>query len=165
MVLIGGSWGATLSLAYAERYPERVEGLVLRGVFTCTKGEIDHFYHGGTEPFFPDAYADLRAAIPRPESKDWPRRLLELTTSEDPAVRDRAVHAWALYETRMSAVGMTRERAERELAEWGVEKALPFSRIENHYMANGCFVDEGRLLRDLPRIADVPAVSCRAGTT
>jgi len=70
--------------------------LVLRGVFTCTKGEIDHSYHGGTEPFFPDAYADLRAAIPRPESKDRPRQLLELTTSEGPAVRDRAVHAWAL---------------------------------------------------------------------
>ena len=158
MVVVGGSWGATLALAYAQRHPDRVAALVLRGVFACTKGEIDHFYHGGTEPFFPDAYADLRAAIPRPDARDWPRQLLDLTTSEDAAVRDRAVQAWALYETRMSAVGMTRQQAEKELAEWGVANALPFSRIENHYMANGCFVEEGQLLRDLPRIAEIPAV-------
>ncbi len=158
MVVVGGSWGATLALAYAERHPDRVTALVLRGVFTCTRPEIDHFYHGGTEPFFPDAYADLRAAIPHPESKDWPRQLLDLTTSDDAAVRDRAVRAWALYETRLSAVGMTRERAERELDEWGLEKALPFSRIESHYMANRCFVEEGQLLRDLPRLAGIPAV-------
>jgi proline iminopeptidase len=158
MVVVGGSWGATLAIAYAERHPDRVKALVLRGVFTCTRREIDHFYHGGAEPFFPDAYADLRAAIPHPERKDWPRQLLELTTSNDAQARDRAVRAWALYETRLSSVGMTRERAEKELDEWGVEKALPFSRIESHYMANGCFVKEGQLLRDLPRIAAIPAV-------
>lgn len=158
MVVVGGSWGSTLALAYAERHPDRVAALVLRGVFTCTRAEIDHFYHGGTEPFFPDAYAELRAAIPRPESRDWPRQLLELTTSEDPAVRDRAARAWALYETRMSAVGIGREEAERDLEEWGMANVLPFSRIESHYMANACFLEEGRLLRDLPRIAAVPAV-------
>jgi proline iminopeptidase len=157
MVVVGGSWGTTLALAYAERHPDRVSALVLRGVFTCTRPEIDHFYHGGAEAFFPDAYADLRAVIPRPETKDWPRQLLELTTSADPAVRDRAVRAWAMYETRMSAVGMTREKAERDLEAWGVDRMLPFSRIESHYMANGCFVEEGQLLRELPRIAEIPA--------
>ncbi len=155
MVVVGGSWGATLALAYAERHPERVSALVLRGVFTCTKPEIDHFYHGGAEAFFPDAYADLRAVIPHPETKDWPGQLLALTTSEDAAVRERAVRAWALYETRMSAVGMTREKAEQELSGHDV---LPFSRIENLYMANGCFLEEGQLLRELPRIAEIPAV-------
>ncbi len=158
MVVVGGSWGTTLALAYAEAHPDRVAALVLRGVFTCTRPEIDHFYHGGTEPFFPDAYADLRAVVPHPESRDWPRQLLELTTSDQASVRDRAARAWALYETRMSAVGMTKQRAERELEEWGLDKILPFSRIENDYMANGCFVPEGQLVRDLPRIADVPAI-------
>lgn len=158
MVVVGGSWGSTLAIAYAEAHPERVAALVLRGVFTCTKAEIDHFYQGGTEPFFPDAYAELRAEIPHPESTDWPRQLLELTTAEDVAVRDRAVRAWALYETRLSAVGMTKQKAERELEERGPDKLLPFSRIESHYLANGCFVGEGQLLRDLPRLADVPAI-------
>ncbi len=158
MVVVGGSWGSTLAIAYAEAHPDRVAALVLRGVFTCTRPEIDHLYQGGTEPFFPDAYADLRALIPHPESRDWPRQLLELTTSDDAAVRDRAARAWALYETRLSAIGMTRQKAERELDEWGPEKLLPFSRIESAYMANGCFVPEGQLVRDLARISDVPAI-------
>jgi proline iminopeptidase len=71
-------------------------------------------------------------------------------------VRDRAVRAWALYETRISRVGMTQAEAEAELDEG--RDVLSFSRLENHYMANRCFLAEGQLLRDLPRIADVPAV-------
>jgi proline iminopeptidase len=155
MTVFGGSWGSTLALAYAERHPERVAALVLRGVFTCTRAEIDHFYHGGVEPFFPDAYAALREVIPHPERKDWPRQLLALTTSPDPAVRDRAVMAWARYETRISKVGLTDEAAAAEIAGWD---PLDFSRIESHYMANRCFLAEGQLLRDLPRLAAIPAV-------
>jgi proline iminopeptidase len=155
IALFGGSWGSTLALAYAERHPDRVSSMVLRGVFTCTKREVDHFYHGGVEPFFPEAYAALRSAIPRPDRRDWPRQLLELIEGRDTAARDRAVRAWALYETRISAVGMTDEQAAEELQDWD---ALAFSRIENHYMANRCFLREGELLRGLPRIAHVPTV-------
>jgi proline iminopeptidase len=155
ITIVGGSWGSTLALAYAERHPERVAGLVLRGVFTCTRAEIDHFYHGGVEPFFPDAYAELRTAIPRPEARDWPRQLLDLTTSPDTASRDRAVDAWARYETRISKVGMTDAELAAELEGWD---KLSFSRLENHYMANRCFLEEGQLLRDLGRLAAIPAV-------
>jgi proline iminopeptidase len=155
VTILGGSWGATLALAYSEKYPQRVAALVLRGVFTCTRAEIDHFYHGGVEPFFPEAYAALRAVVPRPDTKDWPRQLLALTTSPDVATRERAVQAWAVYETRISAVGQTEEDVAAELEGWD---PLSFSRIENHYMANGCFVEEGQLLRDLPRLAAIPTV-------
>jgi proline iminopeptidase len=155
MALFGGSWGSTLALAYAERYPERVSSLVLRGVFTCTRAEVDHFYHGGVEPFFPEARDALRAVIPAPETPTWPRQLLALTTSEDAAVRDRAVRAWALYETRISEVGMTDARAEKELVGWDL---LSFSRIESLYMANGCFLEEGQLLREAGRLAGIPTV-------
>jgi proline iminopeptidase len=155
MALFGGSWGATLALAYAEAHPERVTSIVLRGVFTGRQSEIDHFFHGGVETYFPDAYAGLRSAIPRPERRDWPRQLLELTTSTDTAVRDRAVRAWALYESRVSAVGMTDTDAEEELKGWD---PLAFSRIENLYMANRCFLDEGQLLRNASRLATIPVV-------
>ncbi|MGC3999206.1 MAG: prolyl aminopeptidase [Anaeromyxobacter sp.] len=155
MLVVGGSWGSTLALAYAEKYPQRVAGLVLRGVFTCTRGEIDHFYHGGTAPFFPETHAALRAVIPHPERNDWPRQLLRLMTSGDAAVRDRAVHAWALYETRMSRVGLTQAEAEQQLQGYD---ALAFSTIENHYMASGCFLREGQLLRDASRLAGIPLI-------
>ncbi|MFH1176442.1 MAG: prolyl aminopeptidase [Acidobacteriota bacterium] len=155
MAVFGGSWGSTLALAYAEAHPERVSALVLRGIFTCTSSEIDHFYHGGAEVFFPDAYADLRAVIPHPERKDWPRQLLDLTNSDDAAVRDRAAYAWALYEVRMVAVGQTAKDAAAELKDFD---PLAFSRIENLYLANGCFITEGQLLRDAAPIADIPTV-------
>jgi proline iminopeptidase len=155
IALFGGSWGATLALAYAERHPERVSSMVLRGVFTCRRREVDHFYHGGVEPFFPEAYAALREAIPRPERRDWPRQLLDLIERGDVASRDRAVRAWALYETRISAVGMTDAEAVKELEGWD---PLAFSRIENHYMANACFLREGQLIRDLARVSHVPTV-------
>jgi proline iminopeptidase len=155
VTILGGSWGSTLALAYAERHPTRVAALVLRGVFTCTRAEIDHFYHGGVEPFFPEAYAALRAAIPRPETRDWPRQLALLTTSSDAAARDRAVAAWALYETRISRVGMTDAAAAEALEGYD---ALGFSRIENHYMANACFLEEGELLRNLGVLAEIPTV-------
>jgi proline iminopeptidase len=155
MALFGGSWGSTLALAYAQSHPERVTSMVLRGVFTCTRSEVDHFYHGGVEPFFPEAYAALRAVIPAPETPTWPRQLLALTTSEDDAVRDRAVRAWALYETRISEVGMTDARAAKEIEGWD---ALSFSRIESLYMANGCFLEEGQLLREAGRLAGIPTV-------
>jgi proline iminopeptidase len=155
VALFGGSWGSTLALAYAEKYPQRVSSMVLRGVFTGRQSEIDHFYHGGVETFFPDAYAALRSAVPRPESRDWPLQLLDLTTSQDSAVRDRAIRAWALYETRVSAVGMTDAQANEEMKGWN---PLAFSRIENLYMANRCFLEEGQLLRDASRLADIPVV-------
>jgi proline iminopeptidase len=64
IILFGGSWGTTLGLAYAEKYPENVAGMVLRGVFTATKEEIEHYYHGGVRNFFPEAYDRLLSSLP-----------------------------------------------------------------------------------------------------
>ena len=72
VVLSGGSWGTTLGLAYAEKYPENVPALVLRGVFTATAEEIDYFYHGGAATFFPDAYEQLLADLPDPGRRPLP---------------------------------------------------------------------------------------------
>ena len=69
VLLFGGSWGSTLALAYAETYPQNVSGMVLRGVFTATKSEIDHFYHGETARYFPENYDKLLQHIDNPEQK------------------------------------------------------------------------------------------------
>jgi proline iminopeptidase len=154
-ILFGGSWGTTLALAYSETHPERVGGLVLRGVFLATRDEIDHFYHGGTSRHFPENWNRLREIVPRPDRLDYPRQLFELITGDDPGRREAAIDAWATYEIRMASVGMTEERT-RQIVERYHDEMMPFALLENYYMMNQCFLEEGQLLRDVHRIADIP---------
>ena len=154
-ILLGGSWGSTLAVAYAEAHPDLVAGMVLRGVFLASKAEIDYFYHGGASLFFPDNWEKLRAVVPNPESMDYPRQLFDMTQSEDPTTRKKAIQGWAYYEIRMVAVGMTDQNA-REIVETYGDEMMPFSVLENHYMAHGCFVDDDELLRNADRIAHIP---------
>jgi proline iminopeptidase len=154
-ILFGGSWGTTLALAYAEAHPDLVGGMVLRGVFLATRQEIDDFYHGGAAVLFPDNWQQLRAILPDPERLDYPRQLFNVMTGDDPVARKKAIEGWAYYELRMSSVSMTDEAALNMVRDYG-EHLMPFSVLENHYMMNGCFLEEGQLLRDADRIAHIP---------
>ena len=153
--VFGGSWGSTLALAYAETYPENVKSLVLRGVFTATKEEIDHFYHGGAGKFFPEVYAKLQDLVPDPEQLDYPKQLLAMLQSDDPTVRRRASLGWASYELKLAGLEKSDAELEAVFKRWD---PYDFSLIENYYMANGCFLGEGQLRRDAPRIASIPTV-------
>ncbi len=154
-ILFGGSWGTTLALAYAETYPEHVGGMVLRGVFLATQQEIDGFYHGGTAVLFPDNWERLRKILPEPESYTYPRQLFDMATGDDAIARKKAIEGWAYYELRMASIYMTDESTEemiRELSDY----LMPFAVLENYYMMNNCFLDEGQILRDVARIAHIP---------
>jgi proline iminopeptidase len=155
-ILFGGSWGTTLALAYAEEHPELVRGLLLRGVFLATREEIDHFYHGGAALFFPDAFERLRSALPHPERRDYPRQLFEMTQSDDAAVRERAVREWARYEIRMAYLDLTDEACASILERVAPDRLRAFSVLENHYMMQGCFLEEGQLLEGASKIAEIP---------
>jgi proline iminopeptidase len=150
--VFGGSWGSTLGLAYAETYPDNVSALVLRGVFTATRQEIDHFYHGGVGLFFPEVYARLQSILPRPEQHDYPAQLLKLLRDDDPDVRRKTARAWAAYELRAAFLEISDEQVAQSLEEWD---PYDFALIENYYMANACFLEEGQLLRDASKLSDV----------
>jgi proline iminopeptidase len=153
-MLFGGSWGTTLAVAYAEAYPDRVSGMVLRGVFLASKREIDHFYHGGASAFFPVNFRRLQGVVPYPDRLDYPRQLFEMTQSKDPVTRDKAVKGWAYYELRMASMAMTDAECRHIVDNYDMEA---FSVLENHYMMNGCFLEEGQLLREAGKIAGIPA--------
>jgi proline iminopeptidase len=155
VLLFGGSWGSTLALAYAEAFPENVAGIVLRGVFTARREEIDHFYHGGAGKFFPEAFAALQKAVDRPRTLDYPRQLLAKLTSADPETRNRAALAWTRYESKLAFLSLPDEAIDKWLAGYN---PYAFAVLENHYMANRCFLQEGQLLKDAGRIAAIPAV-------
>jgi proline iminopeptidase len=155
VILFGGSWGTTLALAYAETYPQNVAGIVLRGVFLSTQAEIDHYYHGGTAKFYPEVHRELAASMDYPERKDYPAQLLAKLKSADPAVRDRYARIWLRYEAGIALLKKSDEMIEAFLREYN---PYAFALMENYYMANGCFLEEGRLLKNAGKLVDIPMV-------
>jgi proline iminopeptidase len=155
VILFGGSWGTTLALAYAETYPQNVSGMVLRGVFTATKDEIDHYYYGGTAKFFPENYEELLSYIDSPDKRDFPAQLVEKLQPKDMASRVKYSKAWAKYEGKIAFLEIADERIDQML------KGLPpyaLAVLENYYMANNCFLREGELLNNADKLVNIPVI-------
>ena len=154
--VFGGSWGSTLALAYAERHPERVTGLVLRGIFLLRKQEIDWFYQRGASILFADAWEGYLAPIPEAERGDLLAAYYRRLTSDDPAVRQEAARAWSVWEGSTSCLFPNLELIAKT---GGDEFSLAFARIECHYFTNrGFFSRDAQLLEDVGRIRHIPAV-------
>jgi proline iminopeptidase len=156
IILFGGSWGSTLALAYAETHPNQTAGLVLRGVFTATQEEIDHYYRGGVRAFFPEAYEKLEKALGRPPS---PQAVLRLVQSSDANERKTGTRAWAEYEFKIAELQARDTDLARLLKDPALADTLrSLALFENHYMANRCFLEEGQLYRNAARLREIPAV-------
>jgi proline iminopeptidase len=155
IILFGGSWGATLGLAYAQAYPENVSGMVLRGIFTATKEEIDYFYHGGVSKYFPETYEKFIFSLPEPERQPKPDYLLSLIQSKDSSDRAKYSRIWAEYELKLSSLKFPDEAMNHIFKEFD---PYAFALLENFYMANNCFLEEGQLLENLDKIRDIPLV-------
>ncbi|MFH1755268.1 MAG: prolyl aminopeptidase [Candidatus Latescibacterota bacterium] len=155
IIIFGGSWGTTLGLAYAEAYPENVSGIVLRGVFTATQEEIDHFYHDGANRCFPDAYDKLLAVLPDPLRRPLPDYLFELIQNGSDAERDRYCKAWATYETKMAVLEISDEWIDEH---YDKNSPYVFALFENYYMTNHCFLEEGQLLGNTDKIKHIPTI-------
>ncbi|RZQ64390.1 prolyl aminopeptidase [Amycolatopsis suaedae] len=154
--VFGGSWGSTLALAYAQRHPERVSELVLRGVFAVRRSELDWYYGGGAGNLFPEEWQRFLAALP-PEKRDGD--LIEaygrLLNDPDPAVHEPAAVAWSVWEASLIALHQRQALIER-FAE--PRFATAFSRLENHYFRHGAWLAEGQLLADAGKLAGIPGV-------
>lgn len=154
-VVFGGSWGSTLALAYAVTHPERVLGLVLRGIFLVTKAELDWFYQDGASRLFPDAYERYVAPIPPEERGNLVEAFRRRLISEDPAIRRQVASAWARWEGETLSLRVTGHAPPRFDDDDFVDA---FARIENHYFANkGFFEEDGWLLAEIGRkLGSVP---------
>lgn len=154
-LVFGGSWGSTLALAYAQRHPERVSALVLRGIFAMRQAEIDWFYQRGASFIFPDAWEDYLAPIPPDERADLVAAYHRRLTGDDDEVQLAAAKAWSRWEG--SAVKL---RPDPTLVAHVTEDrfAIAIARIENHYMVHKGWLEDGQLLRDADRLRDIPGV-------
>ncbi len=154
-LLFGGSWGSTLALAYAERHPESVLGLILRGIFLCREEEIHWFYQQGASRIFPDYWEDFIAPIPESERGDLLRAYYRRLTGRDELARMAAAKAWAIWEGRTATL-TANEAVVKHFAT--PHTALSVARIECHYFINGAFLRPNQLLEEAGRIADIPGI-------
>jgi proline iminopeptidase len=155
-LVFGGSWGSTLALAYAETHPERVSGLVLRGILLLRRKELLWFYQEGASWLFPDAWDEYLKPIPEVERGDLMSAYCRRLTSPDPAVRSEAAKAWSIWEGTTSKLyvdpGYIAHYA-------GDAFADAFARIEAHYFVHGAFLrSDTQLLDDASKIAHLPGV-------
>ncbi len=154
--VFGGSWGSALALAYAETYPERVTELVLRGIFTLRRRELDFYYNGGAGLLFPERYEQFLAPLGGPSfTGDTITAFHALLFDPDPSVHGPAAVAWSGWEAATITLETDHELVAR-FAEPGY--ALAFARIENHYFTHGGWFTEGQLIAEAGRIADIPGV-------
>lgn len=154
-VLLGGSWGSTLSLVYAESYPERVLALILRGIFLCRPHEIQWFYQDGASRIFPDYWQDFIAPIPTEERDDLLRAHHRRLTGDDEVARMASAKAWSLWEGRTATLG--RNKAVVEFF-GSPHTALALARIEAHYFVNNAFLDADQILCDAYHLKGIPGI-------
>jgi proline iminopeptidase len=153
ILLFGGSWGSTLALAYAEAHPDRVAGMVLRGILLGTRAEVENLYGGeGTRLFFPEQLERMKAALPG-DRPFHPETLSEIFNGPDSKTRREVVLAWSRYTLKLCKLHVTEAMLENPFDGWD---PVPACRIDCHYASNGFFLEEGQLLANADRIRSIP---------
>jgi proline iminopeptidase len=154
-LLFGGSWGSALSLAYAQQHPERVTGLILRGIFTVSHREVSWFYQDGASRIFPDEFEKFIEVAPTSERGDLLEAYHRLLNGTDRDVQVRAARAWCRWEAVTSFLEPREEYTKKfddELL------SLAFAKIECHYFKhNGFFATPTTLIDGVDKLRSIPA--------
>ena len=154
-ILFGGSWGSTLSLVYAQSHPDRVLGLVLRGIFLCRPRDIHWFYQEGASRVFPDYWRDFLAPIPEGERGDLVAAYYRRLTSSNELEQMQAAKAWSIWEGRCA----TLHPNPRVVEHFGhPHVAIALARIECHYFMNNAFLEDDQIVRDAALLKDIQGI-------
>ena len=154
-VLFGGSWGSTLSLVYAQAYPEKVLGMILRGIFLCREQDIQWFYQDGASHVFPDYWQSFLAPIPVVEQGDLLASYYRRLIGDDELVRMSAAKSWSVWEGRCASMHPNPDLVEHL---GSPHTALAMARIEAHYFMHDAFLEENEILGGMDVLKDIPGV-------
>jgi proline iminopeptidase len=154
-LLFGGSWGSTLSLLYAQKYPERVLGLVLRGIFLCRRQDLLWFYQDGASHVFPDYWQSFVAPITPADRGDMMAAYYRLLTGSNELARMGAAKAWSGWEAQCATL-----KPDPQLYEQFTDPrvALALARIEAHYFVNDAFLEPNQILANAHKLKGIPGV-------
>lgn len=154
-MVFGGSWGSTLALAYSESHPERVTELVVRGIYTLTKAELDWYYQFGVSEMYPDRWEKFIEPVPENERHAMMAAYHRRLTGSDEAEKLRFAKAWSQWEG--ATISLIPNLA--QIHSFGEDHyAIAFARIENHYFMNAGWLEDGQLLRDAHKLQGIPGV-------
>lgn len=155
-VVFGGSWGSTLALAYAETHPERIKGLIVRGIFLCRQKELEWFYQSGADRIFPDEWDKFIEPIPEEERGNLMKAYYQRLTSKDPHVRKKAAYTWTAWE----GATIRLKHDPHGFSSFTEEMhADAIARIECHYFMNQAFFQsDGWLLEQAKRLKKIPGI-------
>lgn len=155
-LLFGGSWGATLSLLYAEKYPDNVLGMILRGIFLCRQKDLNWFYkQGGASELFPDAWQDFVTGIPESERGDLIAAYNKRLCGIDELARMSAAKHWSAWEGHCSTLRPSHNVMDHYS---DPHTATSLARIECHYFVNHGFIEEDQIIKEAAKIADIPGL-------
>lgn len=154
-VLFGGSWGSTLGLVYAESYPERVMGMILRGIFLCRRQDIQWFYQYGASLIFPDYWEDFVAHVPESERADMVKAYYRRLTGENELAKMACAKAWSIWEARCATL---RPNADVVEAFADPHMAVSLARIEAHFFAHDSFLEDDQIIARASALQGIPGI-------
>lgn len=152
-VLWGGAWGSTLSLIYAQTYPEHTIGLVLHSIFLGREKDIDWFYKKGANLIFPDYWADFIQGFPIKEQANPLQAYYKKLNGQDELARMSTAKAWSLWQARCAAL-----QPHHQIIDHFSDPhlAIGLATIECHYFINNCFITENQILNNMDKIKHIP---------
>lgn len=152
-VVAGGSWGSTLALLYAQSHPQRVSGLIVRGIFLATKAELEWFYQEGANNIFPDYWEEFIEPVAKEDRHDLLHAYHKILMNNNEIARMRAAKAWAIWEARTASLQPNSSILEHFN---DPRNAHSIACIETHFFVNNCFIEENQILDNMGKIKDIP---------
>jgi proline iminopeptidase len=153
--LFGGSWGTTLGLSYAEKYPNNISGMILRGVFTATEKEMEHI-HKEIPKFFPVEYDNYVSTLPKADNVPTPDYLYNYLNKSDENIAEQIIQAWLNYESKTNMLEAPDNLLEEILSSSSQNDLLAALKVQQHYVLNQFFLENGQVFKDAARISHIP---------
>ena len=152
-VLFGGSWGATLSLLYAEAHPENVRGLVLRSVLLANESDRQWFFKsGGASRIYPYYWDDFAGVLPPSERENLLQSYYKRLNDDNELIQMKAAKAWSLWHRRCATINPLPSASAYNSG------TMRLARLECYYFVNNCFIEDNQILNNIGKIKHIPAI-------